>query len=260
MIEMIRMNYSRTLLAAATLLTASTAFGQTVNYSFDDLTNPFSGGTISTDYASSGSSSLYFDLNVQGSFDLPADYLGKTVQISMDVLDLGKYIDTGTRAEGARVGVAGGGYTGAETVAFAIYNGNGFAPSNAGYVRNQNDYAVNSGTWWGVDFWSGSTRAALSDTAGGSIAASPEWFTVTWDVDVAGAVSMASTVSPNAVTDDIGTWASRILIHGGRTSTLAGVYIDNVSISVVAVPEPQSMAFILSGMGLCAMLLRRRRS
>ena len=116
-------------------------------------------------------------------------------------------------------------------------------------------------TGGGVDFWTGSTRAALSATPNdGSIATTPVWTQITWDVDVDGAVSLTGTVSPNARIDNIGTTASRILIHGGRDASLGGVYVDNISIAVVAaVPEPQSLAFLFGGLGLLTMFVRRRR-
>ena len=136
-------------LFAASLFTATSAMAQSMVISFDDATNPFSGGVISTSFASTGSSSLFIDTGVQSNLDLTASYLGQHVQITMDVLDLGKWVDTGTRTQGPRLGVAGGGFTGAETVAFSIYNGNGFAPSNGGYVLNQDAYVVDGGNWWG---------------------------------------------------------------------------------------------------------------
>jgi hypothetical protein len=247
------------LLGAASLLVSS-ASAQSMLINFDDATNPFSGGVISTAYALSGSNSLLFGNRVVGNFDLPAEYLNQNLQITMNVLDLGKWATT--NLGGPHWGIAGGTLSATESAGVGTIQ-RSFAPSSAGYVAPVG-YTIAALDWFSVAFITGSTRATLSATSDdSSISATPTWTQWTFNVSPTGSVTITSseTATPflaNLVgPDTFGVAASRITLRGGKDAALDTIYVDDISITVV--PEPATFALLLGGLGLLTVLIRRRR-
>jgi hypothetical protein len=79
--------------------------------------------------------------------------------------------------------------------------------------------------------------------------------------------SVDNTVSPISFTDnDLSNGALfTVMAPGGYvlsfsgTSTTGGFYAGNYSVAISAVPEPESLALLLAGVGITSVIARRRR-
>lgn len=242
---------------------------------FDDSVNPFSNGTVSSDFSNSGANSLYLGNRVTATYELPSEYQGKDVTITMKVLDLGLFIDrevTGrpTNAYGPRWGVgtstANTGFLAATIIEKT------FLPSTAGFGHHATSAgdSFTSTSWFSPAFYSGATRAVLSDDGGsntgtwapGTPADSPVWMDWTFTFNAAGDVSYNLAGSPS-LTGNVGVGNMSIMLYGGNDGSsslnaLTGLYIDDISI-VTVVPEAETFSMLLGVFSLGLFLVRRRR-
>lgn len=208
--------------------------------------NPFSGGTVSTTYAASGTQSLYLGPGEEAflPLDIPGGYVGDGIQVTMAVFDLGKWIDqavTGypTSCYGPRWGVSGGG----SDAAISIFETQ-FLASGAGY-----GYAVEprfDPVWYTYGFYGGPRQCTLSlnggtNDGGGWVMGTEgtgAWTTWTFQIDRAtnevacardGGTIVGISAGLAGAVDEIWMWG------GGTDATagvpLAGVYIDDVTVS-----------------------------
>jgi hypothetical protein len=150
-------------------ITTTLPIGMSID--FDDMDNPFSGGTISTDYAFTGDSSLYLGNREMATLTLPDEFQNADVIITMEVLDLGLWIDNSvdghpSNAYGPRWAV-GNATTALNYVAATIIHKT-FLGSGGGYGLHQvsggDDFGSTS--WFSPSFYGGSTRAVLSADGG----------------------------------------------------------------------------------------------
>lgn len=256
-----KISFKKSILALFGSLTLlfSTLSGQdqpTLVIDFDDGVNPFSSGTISTDYSVSGSSSLYLGNRQTGTFTLPVEYRNKSIMVSMQVLDLGLWIDrtvTGAPGNGygPRWGV-GSALTAPNYVGGTIIH-RSFFSSNAGYgfhpVSAGDDFSATS--WFSPSHYGGSTRVVLSEDGGsnpgsgwvpGTVASEPVWttwvFTVLSDGEATVLLNELNPVTGN----NLGGSAELILLYGGNDGSnsqgaLTGLYVDDVTV-VILEEEP----------------------
>ncbi len=253
---------SRSVITYVVLATASVTTAQVViDFETD---NPFNGGTLSTDQASSGSQSLFLDGGVGAVFEISGFTVnpGERMVISMDVFDLGKTMEwesnTSNVTSGPRWGVSTGGHTGPESLGATIIQ-RGYYASYAGYALQgpQDPYPTSTGTWFTVNHYAGSSRAKFVDDPTG------EWTHWEFVINHDGSETsiqlndLAPYTNPNSA-KPIGDIPTRIWLWGGSSGgPLSGVYVDNISISVV--PEPSTYALVFGVIALGAVAWRRRR-
>jgi hypothetical protein len=240
---------------------------------FDDGTNPFNGGTVSTAQAWSGDKSLYLGMGVTALLDVPAEYLGQTFTVSMMIYDMGKWIDRTvqgypTTCYGPRWGVSHGPDAG-QGVGLAIIE-KSYLASTSGYSYSKEGRFATS---WFSNEWEASftpRQTTLSDNGG---TYDPE--TGTWTMGTEGVGQWTQwnfECAPNGdvtiwregwtgkrFTTNIGEQASEIYFYGGRNhatlgAPLAGVYVDDVTV----VPEPHAAVLFTVSILLLGRVRRRR--
>lgn len=230
---------------------------------FDDATNPFSAGTLSTAQSVSGSSSLFIAAEELPIFNLPPELQNKDLTITMQVFDQGKWVTT-DNSYGPRWGV-GTSYAATDYVAVAIID-KSFLPSDAGYGYHQTAQGdpfngqFASNTWFGPAFVSGTTRPGLSATSDDDSTGTGGWLQWQFDISSSGEVSWNRVGSSNVINDDIGGAATSIFLFGGDSSSnMAGLFVDDIVITDNTVPEPSTYALLMGAAGLLWIGLRRRR-
>jgi dockerin type I repeat protein len=208
--------------------------------------NPFSGGIVSTDYAASGTQSLYLEPGDEAflPLEIPGDYVGDGIQVTMTVFDLGKWIDrtvTGypTSCYGPRWGVSGGESDAAITILETQY-----LTSGGGYGHSVMSRFV---TFWHTYGYYGGPRQCTLSANGGTNDGSGwvmgtegtgAWTTWTFQIDRAtnevacardGGAIVAISAGLAGPIDEIWMWG------GGTSATsglpLAGVYIDDITLT-----------------------------
>lgn len=230
------------------LVNAQTPAG--VSIDFDDGSNPFSAGTVVTDFAHSGSQSLYLGNRQTATYSIPAAFDGQPVVVTMQVLDLGLWVDNEvegypTNAYGPRWAVGNAG-TAANYVAATIIQKT-FLPSTAGYALHEVDKGDDFSTtsWFSPTFYTGSTRVVLSDDGGsnpgsgwvpGTPAAEPVWTEWTFTVEPEGDLVLTFGELDPVTGNNIGGPATQILLYGGNDGSgsqnaLTGLYIDSITIT-----------------------------
>lgn len=257
-------NYLITALTGVFLLVGFPVGAQTITYNFDDDVNPFSAGTISTDQAVSGTKSLQLTGDVFADWNLPSAYLNKSLQVTMSVFDEGRWRTgtSGSEGNGPRWGVghdtAAGDYVAATIVhknhldsASAYGMSNGTETFLGQYSRNE---------WFGVGYMGSRASGHLSATANDGSTGSGTWTTWTFDIDFNGDAIFSGAGSPNR-NFDTGQSASALYLFGGDANgggTLAGMYVDDVTVTVTAVPEPGTLGLLALGLLLLLGCKRRR--
>lgn len=224
---------------------------------FDDASNPFSAGTISSAQSVSGSSSLFVAQGQTPTFTLPVEYQNKDITISMKVFDQGQWATSGNQY-GPRWGV-GNGTGGSSYVAASILH-KSFLNSTAGYGMHATTSGDSfTGSWFGPGFVSGSTRSGLSATSDNGSVGTGAWTEWSFDVTSTGTIDWGK-VGLTSTSDDIGSTVTSILLFGGSSSIINGMYVDDISISFAAVPEPSSAVLLLGVAGFALMTARRNVS
>lgn len=231
-------------------VTTSGTLGQVID--FEDGTNPFSAGTVTTDYAFDGSNALYLGNRETGTYTLDPIFAGKDLIITMQVLDLGLWVDgevdgRPNNAYGPRWGVGTG--TAAPNYVAATIIQKTFLPSSAGYalhaVTGGDDFGTTS--WFSPSFYSGSDRVVLSEDGGsnpgtgwvpGTPAAEPVWTTWKFTVTAGGDLTLQLNDLGEVTGNNIGGPASTVLLYGGNDGSgsmnaLTGLYVDRITISEV---------------------------
>ena len=219
---------------------------------FDDGSNPFSTGTVSTDYAVSGSSSLFLGSGQTATFTLPSAFQSENVEVTMQVLDLGRWVDRTvsgypTNGYGPRWGV-GIDFTGPKFVAGTIIEKT-YYPSTSGYGvhRVTSGDAFNVNSWFSIAHYTGSSRLVLSDNGGsnpgtgwvpGSVADEPVWMTWTFTVMADGETTIQLNEMNKIIGDNLGGPATSIFLYGGNQNALVGLYIDDISIKIAPSGPP----------------------
>ncbi len=243
----------------ALLCHAISASGQLL-IDFDDGTNPFSNGTISTDYAHSGANSLFVGVGTLARYTIPAEYLGKDIIIKMMVHDRGLFIDRDVPGRpdssyGSRWGVGNNPTEGNTYIAATLTErtfGSGAFFSSRGYGTNATvGQGINAGTWftvYGISDTEALRAPLLGD--GGSVQdgfwTPPQpgpgaWLEWTFDIKADGRtrfkVEDLDWVSAAGMTVfEVGP-VTEIYLYGGSTNSdghasLSGLYVDSISIEV----------------------------
>jgi len=273
--------------SAAAIMLMTPASGQ-LSFNFDDATNPFAttgSGAISSDHAASGSSSLYLPAGSLAAYAIPSEYLGQNIVVTMKVLDLGRWIDSTVQdapllAYGPRWGVGNGTATSAlglhfvsidmkernsnPTIASTVY---GFRGPN-GIDTTDASASITSSIHDAVIY---GDRAILvtdggSNDGSGWVASVPDpfgvWTEWTFNISALGEVS-ANLLGSDAMTATLADPVTYIYLHGGRTgalSDMAGIYFDDITVSVAAaVPEPQTIGLLLGCFALGGVFFVRRK-
>ncbi len=234
------------LLASIPLLAASSASALTLDF---EESNPFSGGVLSDAQAFSGSKSLLVGAGDRLTYNIPVELQGKDIVVSMQVYDMGKWVDlevpdAPANVYGPRWGVSAGTHTGPESLgagillrtfshgatfqSYGLQQGDGrfdswFSP--AGYSGANRDHFFVEGTGGsnGNDGW------IPGEGAGG------EWTTWTFRISADGATTSIqfndlTPMTSAAVAKNIGGSPTQIWLYGGSGATLSGMYVDDVKI------------------------------
>lgn len=264
---------------ACAILSAATAASAQIVIDFE-TSNPFSGGTLSTEQASEGTTSLFLGAGQSASFDIPDIFAGQNVTIKMDIFDMGKWIDPDVEGHpanqyGPRWGISTGDHgwensLGAGILERTFSGGNGYA-SHSGYGLQVNNGRTES--WFTHNHYSGSSRAqfAVPGTGGSNDGsgwvAGPgsggEWTTWIFTVAADGSTTIQlDGLAPVTTGTSIKTFSgapTQIWLYGGSGSNggaLAGVYVDNITV----VPEPSTYALMFGAVALGAVVIRRRKA
>jgi hypothetical protein len=242
---------SRMLAGLVGVAAATTASAQIV-INFDDSTNPFSTGTISTNQSVSGSSSLFLAQGQTATFAIPSEFSGKEFNVTLKYFDLGNSTSSTGRVYGPRWGV-GSSFALSDFVAGAISNAS-FLNSNLGYAYSAGSgNQTFDGSWFGPSFLSGTDRSTVIGTGG-------TWTDWSFNISEAGLVSMQQTGVSQIVTFTPAGGVTQIMLNGGNSAELAGAYFDDITITAVsAVPEPETYAVMLGTLALGFIAYRRRR-
>lgn len=233
------------------------ALGSTVDFEGENA-NPFSGGAVSTDQAVSGTQSLYLGPGDEAllPLNIPLDYTGDGIEVTMKVFDLGKWIDrtiTGypTSVYGPRWGVSTGTHLAGECAGVTIIEKPQLGTANGyGYDATEARFASD----WFSPYFYGGPRAGLSSNGGtndgsGWVMGTPGtgvWTTWTFRVDRAtnevtcsreGGATVVISAALAGPISEIWLWG------GGPGATsglpLAGVYIDDITLNAYTNPPTE---------------------
>jgi len=215
--------------AAGAFGIAAAAAAETVKVDFEDGKNPFTTGAVSDEFAFGGARSLYVGPGVNAALDIPEALRGKTVKVSMMVLDRGVWAEAGIE-NGPRWGVSAGGGDG-EAVGVGIHHRH--------FLNSKTHYSLNSKN---ARFGSPTTMTSIRDrgAAGpepGKPAEKPVWVKWTFFVTPEGIVRVQRdakpAIQPHGMThhaESMGGPATQVFITGGQ-GPLAGVYVDDIEIA-----------------------------
>lgn len=242
---------TRMLAGLVGVATAISASAQIV-INFDDSPNPFSTGTISTNQAVSGSSSLFLAQGEYATMAIPSEFSGVEFNVTMKVFDLGNTTASTGRVYGPRWGLGSGTAT-ANFIAGAITNSSGL-PVNNGYSYSAGAGSNTfNGSWFSALYLSGTDRNSVVGSGG-------EWTSWSFNVTDAGLVSLQQTGISQIVSYAPVGGVTQLMLFGGGSSDLAGVYFDDITITAVsAVPEPGTYAAMLGALTLGFIAYRRHR-
>ncbi len=252
---------ARAMLAAVPILATATASALTIDF---EQENPFSGGTLSTEEAFSGSQSLWVAGGQSLTYDIPDTFQGKGVIISMKVWDHGRWIDTEVpgypgNVYGPRWGVSTGAHAAEESlgasILFRTFGGGGIFD---GYGLESTDTRFN-GSWFSPIHYTGSNRNKFkvpgtggSNPGSGWVpgeGAGGEWMTWTFRVNADGSETsiQLNDLNPYTATNaakPIGGTPTQVWLYGGRGGTDGVAYFSGTFFDDIKIFEEGSLAVI----------------
>jgi len=228
-----------------------------------ESSNPFSGGAVTTDQAHSGTQSLYLGGSDMAfvPLDIPGDYEGDAVEVTMMVFDTGRWIDRAVTGYplscyGPRWGVSGAGTDIGATIIEKTFLQSG-GQYGGGYGHSGGNPEAEPPTlpedrfandWFSPAYYGGPRQCTLSDNGGTNdgggwvmgTEGTGEWTKWIFLVDKAtNTVTLSREGGPEVVhACPLDGPVDEIWIYGGGAGAtsglpLAGIYIDDVTVSAV---------------------------